>query len=849
MKKLNKITLKELLDSTDLLMHLSDILYFCDDVETINEFVNSTRKNSDLNYKEIKDFLIKHENKINKQKLLLLIVKNYSDNIQLIDSILKDNTYKSKSNNSETLELIIQKQKQEQNLNIAKKIGKGMDESFAFYFYNTDTNRYDINIIDSKELIDGIKINSSANLKRFKEINQDFMESDKTETVGIEYLLQSIVLTDFNNIFPNEQIGDNMRTLLLENQILKNNVKTRKEIENLKNQNYDEYENLIENNKFHDILSDMKNLLEKYIKYVDIDKLLAISAYRFEESLENEFISIENAPAIKEILNTIIKHTKNNKTLTLSLQDRKNSYDLKDIEYSLTDIINCINRFTDDSYIKKSQIEEYKNKINSEELTLFDLDPQYVKICFSPSELENIAKLNSQNLQYVSTILQWNKDKILNNIKFQKNCPVELLKDFMTKKIIYPNDIISLYKDNIIDIEYIKNLKEYSNFSNEISASELISLYDNYNKNKSEENNLINYTRYLDLYKEILLNDNPKETEKYSLNFMEQMIENYDKRHIDTHITQLEEFYKQGLLTLNTIIEWNDPSVIETFLTDLYKENIIQLNDVKKFVKNGNLPFEYIKQLVWEENINYEERLKLLEEGWIPEEEIFELYSKALIREDDLLKLSQKSIISKQKTLDIINNTQLQDLEKYSNIVLVIGDKLQKIKRDDSLYFNEEKNTSSKSSKPKLMIDPNERESLFSLLKAGKPNKVEISETSPFYNYEFYIIPDESGKVNLNSVIIAERIYEEKEEHIKNPNTTIKYATDNATYFFKYKDLMVLSNYLKKDDAIKETKNIIFKANHTLANDKRNGHWAASVIYGVAKTMLSSDLKEYSKEK
>ena len=373
-------------------------------------------------------------------------------------------------------------------------------------------------------------------------------------------------------------------------------------------------------------------------------------------------------------------------------------------------------------------------------------------------------------------------------------------------------------------------------------------IYDNYNKNKSEENNLINYTRYLDLYKEILLNDNPRETKKYSLNFMEQMIENYDKRHIDTHITQLEEFYKQGLLTLNTIIEWNDPSVIETFLTDLYKENIIQLNDVKKFVKNGNLPFEYIKQLVWEENINYEERLKLLEEGWIPEEEIFELYSKALIREDDLLKLSQKSIISKQKTLDIINNTQLQDLEKYSNIVLVIGDKLQKIKRDDSLDFNEEKNTSSKSSKPKLMIDPNERESLFSLLKAGKPNKVEISETSPFYNYEFYIIPDESGKVNLNSVIIAERIYEEKEEHIKNPNTTIKYATDNATYFFKYKDLMVLSNYLKKDDAIKETKNIIFKANHTLANDKRNGHWAASVIYGVAKTMLSSDLKEYSKD-
>ena len=792
---------------------------------------------------------ILHENKINKQRLLLLIVKNYSDNIQLIDSILKDNTYKSKNNKSETLELIIQKQKQEKNLNIAKKIGKGMDESFAFYFYNTGTNEYDIKIIDSKELIDGIKTKSSANLKRFKEIDEDFIKDDETKTIGLEYFLQSIVISDFNNIFPNEQIGDNMRTLILENQVIKNNIKTRTELETLKNENYDEYENLIEKTQFHNILSDIKNLLRKYIKYVNIDNLLAISAYRFEESLENDLIPYERANDVKIILNKLIRHIKNNTVFHFSLQDRKdNSYDLKDIEYSVSDIKNFINRFTDDSYIKKSQIEEYKNKIDSEEITLFDLDPQYVKICFSSSELEKVAKLNSQNLQYVSTILQWNKDKILDAIKFQKNCTVELLKDFMTQKIICPNDIISLYKDNIIDIEYIKNLKEYSNFSNEISTSELISLYDNYNKNKSQENNSTNYTRYLNLYKEILLNDNPKETEKYSLKLMEQMVENYDKNHIDTHITQLEEFYKQGLLTLNTIIEWNDPSVIETFLTDLYKENIIQLNDVKKFVKNGNLPFEYIKQLVWEENINYEERLKLLEEGWIPEEEIFELYSKALIREDDLLKLSQKSIISKQKTLDIINNTQLQDLEEHSHLVLVIGNELQKIKRDDSLYFNEEKNTSSKSSKTKLMIDPNEREALFSLLKAGKPNKVEISETSPFYNYEFYIIPDESGKVNLNSVVIAERIYEEKEENIKNLNKTIKYATDNATYFFKYKDLMVLSNYLKKDDAIKETKNIIFKANHTLATDKRNGHWAASVIYGIAKTMLSSDLKEYSKD-
>ena len=38
MKKINKITLKELLDSTDLLMHLSDILYF---VMMLKQLMNS----------------------------------------------------------------------------------------------------------------------------------------------------------------------------------------------------------------------------------------------------------------------------------------------------------------------------------------------------------------------------------------------------------------------------------------------------------------------------------------------------------------------------------------------------------------------------------------------------------------------------------------------------------------------------------------------------------------------------------------------------------------------------------------------------------------------------------------
>ena len=852
MKKLTNMNIKEILDSTDILIsHVSDILYFCEDADTINQFIDLNKKYN-LNYRKIKSFLIEHADKLDKQKLLLLIVKNYCDNIKLINTILENKNYKSKYSQSEILELMMQRKKQNENLKIAKNLGKGMDTAFASYFYNKVTHQYDIKIIDSKELIDNITIKNSSNLKRFEKIDETFREANETKTIGIEILLQIIVLTDFNSIFPNEQIGDNMRTLLLENEILKNKIKTRRELETLKSENYNEYDNLITTSKFPDILSDIKNLLKKYIKYVNIDNLLAISAYRFEEGLENDFISPEKANVIKEILTITMNQMKTNKTLNFSLQDKKDySYVNKDVVYSINDIKNFLNRFTDTSYIKKSQIEATRNIIFSGKLNLSELAPEYINICFSTSELENIAKLNDQNLQYITTKLKWDNNKILNIIKSKNTCSENLIADFLSKKILSANDVLKLYEDKIIDLTQIHNLKNYTDFDDLVTTSKLIDLYINCNENNAKEKNLENYTRYLELYKEILLKDSPEKIESSEVEIMEQMIENYNKNNVSQHINQLEDFYKQGLLHLNTIIEWNDQEVIQKFLTDLYEENIIKLDDVKTFVKNRKLPFEYVKQLAYNEDISYEERMNLLEEGWIPEEEIFELYSKALIKEDDLLKLSQKCIINKNKTYNLINKTQLHDLEKHSNIILEIDDTLKKIKRDNSLYNKEKEKSLVKNDKTTLIIDPNEREEFFSLLKAGKPDRVKISDNSPFYNYEFYIIPDESGKVNLNSVVIAERIYEEKEEHLLNnskKDKILKYATNNATYFFKYKDLIVLSNYLKKDDALKKSKNIIFKANHTIAKEEKNGRWAADVIYGIAKTMLSSDLKDYSKD-
>lgn len=871
MSKISEMSLKQILDTTKLIMRPTDIVHFCHDQDVIDEFMNINR-GKDLDFTETEQFLLKHEDKIDKEKLVLIIAKNYEQNLKAIDNIIKNKEdrilKKVRTSNKETLkeereELInytIQKEVQEKQLKNTKKLGKGLNTCIALYLYDYENNRYDIKIIDSREIIDGISSKKTQNLKRFKELDKELKRKNSEENVGIECLIQTIVLTDFYEIFPDTYVGDSVRTMIIDNDIVKRELMTREELEKMKHKNYDEYENFVTNTRFLGDVYELRKTLEKHIDHVDVDKLIMICCYRYEEALENNAIDEKDIEEVKEVLQTSLKFVKENrKTFEFRLQTKQSEeYKEKNVEYSIKDIKNCINRIRDNKYLGSKEIENIRQKVTLGEMNLFNIQSNDVDIIFSEKELVALANLNDENLQYVAMKLQWDAEKIVETIINKEGCSSNLLRDFATQKIITSKDILELYMNRGINLEQIKEIRKDIDLSEMIHSYELIQYYIHsieleLKEEEKEENNK-EYKRYLKLYKEVRMNDHTEELETIANDLMIEIIEQYDQNKQEEYLQQLKEFYKEGLLTIDVIVEWNNQEVVEKLVIDLYKGQEVRLEELKGWIKDKKIPFECIKELIWEKDISYEERMKVVGEGWIPEEEIFDLYKKTLIRDKDLLELADKSIIDRSKAEDIINGTNLEDLEKNSKIVLRVNDTIQKIKRDESLYVTEKEReeNSFKNKKPKLIIDPNERKEFFKLLGAGIPDEVEIAKTSPFYNYEFYVIPDETGKIDKNSVVIAERIYEEKEEHIKNDegrkDKELRFATDNATYFFKYKDLMVLSNYLKKDEAVKEKKDIIFKANHTIATDKKNGHWAASVIYGIAKTMLSSDLKEYSKE-
>lgn len=815
MSRVSKMPLKNILKETNLILRENDIFYFCDDINIAQKFIEEQNKGINK-MTDVAEFLIQNEQYINKEKLVLILILNYQDNLnnireQIINLTKAQNEIQNTEELAELAKLQFQLQEQSQRLKKTIELGKGIESVLTFYYYDERQNKYIVDVTEAEELIKGQKPSNAKALKRFDEIDLSFKSGDLNEKFGMEYVLQSLLLTDLYEVFPNISFGNDIRTMILENETLKEGRISRKDLEELKQkEKYEEYARIIDNVDFQKLLPDLKESLREYAKYINIDKLLLISAYRFNEGLENGYIEEKAVLSANEILKGILINIKDKGVhLNCELQTKKdNTYEMVTVEYSIKDIKKCLSKFTKRTYITTQEIEKYKEQIKSKEINLAQISEEKIDIIFSKEELEKISIMSAENLMYVYKKNKWE-----------------------------PSKIIEIYQKGDIPLDYIREIKETINLSEYINFEELNKCYEELKENPENINLTNKYNSYLNLYKEVLLADkSEEEIQNQSNKTIETIVENFNE---EEYNELAKKYFREGILTFNSIAEWSN----ETFITSLLNEGLISLEDIAEMVKEQKISFDYISNiyldLIKNVELEYDERLKLIKKGFVRKDDIIGLYIDNLLFENDLKELAKEGFVETEEVKKIINSRTMEELEKNSSIKLLGLNRL--TKRNNEIYsdhsytgrFPEKKKGT------KLLIDPNERAEFIHLLKAQKA-ETDLTEESPFYNYEFYVVPDESGKIGLNSVVIAERYYEDKD-------TQSKFATENATYFFKYKDLMVLSN-LKKSEMTKERSNIVFTANHVMANEKRNGYWARSVIDSFIKTMLSSDLKEYSKE-
>ena len=841
MSKSNQRDLTEILDEITPVLRVDDLQFFCTDQTLVQDFI-AKHHHKETAPKEVKQFFIDNDEYIDKDKVILFLAKSYQNSLEILKKELKEIEDKSSGKKttqafSDIIARRMQIKEQEAILKKIIKLGKGIEQCIPFYYYDEKEHKHKVEVVDSRQVIDGKMINSSKKRKRFDAIDSKFKNDENEEHSGLEYALQLITLPDIRYMFSNKVIGDHIYGMILDNEVIGQKGNHTNSVEVIKD-NIDTF-------NYQKLLTSIKNTLREYVEYLDIDNMLLICAYRYHDNLENGELSTDILPAVQEVLKEILANLSPNSQITCELKNKNHGSQKTKVKYSVEDLKQCMKQITANGYMTNKEVAEYRAKILDQQLTLLDIDLKAIPAIFSENELEKLSLLNEENLIYVSTRLNWGSEKIINALRSISTCSVESLTHWLNHHQLEYTQIISLYERDVLSKESLKLIQESIDLSPYVSFEKLDTYYQQWQEHKENEEFIKQYKKYVDLYKETKIVNKPKEeVESNSNQLMEYIIEKYDSN-IEAYREAVQNYYQEGLLSLEAIVDWNDEELITTW----YQEGIIQLQEIEKLVKGQKLSNEYFCQIceesIWNSDISQEHRVEILLTGSVSKETIQQLYNKTLIGVKDLEKLVESQIITEQEKDNIMDNLDVEKAEMSSDSkdYLIIDDSVQKIKPDR--YINGPRNNNHDDIsylplKDTIIIDPSIREKFFELLGAKKVAS-RISKDSPFYDYDFYMILGKDGKKHMNTPVIAERYYKDK-------YTEMEFATENATYFFQYGDFLVLRNYVKKDEVVSKKENVVFRSNHTIANKDRKGRWASSVIGNIVRTVLSSDLKEYNKE-
>lgn len=861
--KSNKISLQEILDSVEtLIITGEDFEYIFKDKQIGEEFINlyNMYSKGEFKYDIIEEFLLDNEEYINKENLILILARNTKIQIETVSGMIKKMKVVETSSSEEIEDKIIadniiknRKTILEKSLRTISSKWRGIDSLLTFYKYDEESKRYFIDVADSREMIDGKHVSASKNKRRFKEINDAFVEEDnETNSIGIEYILQVLNLDDFKQAFSNPSFYNNIIRLIYNRKIADLKGISSEEAETFFQKNRKESIKLIEDMKYDNYAPYMKQVLEEQIKYVDLDKLLLIAACRFEHGLE-KIKDEEHTHGYEEIIEVIaanIEDKEKSIVCNLEYETPENQVVEVETEWSYKKLKRFLGRFTNDKYVSEERIKEYRESIDSKEKNFYDLPTEYIDIIFSLKEIEERISLSEENFMFVIEKLNWDSTQIIENIKKFGKPSVNFINRLIASEKISSLDVINLYFEDTLSLEEINQMAAVLDLSDIINSNNLNEEYKKSIKSDATEIDTKHYKKYSSLYKSMYVDGkDQKEKEALSEEIIDLIIANNQNDNKKLYLQALENYFENGIITLNSVTHWGEMLLDldkEQIVTILYKDGLINVKDIQKLVINKELDFEFFSRLALSGQVNKEAIVQIVFEGLVSEKDITKLYKRGILSDEIISQLAQKNIISVKRAkrlLDKVSEKELQEAE------WILGGDFEKVNSEKDLHENIYcgNNNENYERTSRFIIDPNQRERLFALMGAyKKANNINVNEENPFYNYDFYVIPDEDGIKGKNSIVIAERIYEDK-------TTQDKFAVDNATYFFYYKDipLVIRGAYKNKEKALEhmESQQIIkHRVNHFILDDQRNGHWALGVLFKAA-LMMSDDDEIFSKDK
>lgn len=859
---MNKLKVDGILQLQEIMLDANDAFFICKDDDLQEELRKRIVQSTLDDCTPIKDFIKENKENINVGKLVLAVYIRYQQYLDIINEAMSQNL-----DRIDRLSLERQKEILKTCMRNLKSTYKRMSEEYITYV-NCE-KEYELTIYNSDELIKNK--NKEKNQEKFNKLSEKY-----SEKYAVDNIFHYVALGDVKQFFSNSGLGSGVML------VTEANVASKLSNEDMgkfktANELHEKAKEIVYANKEKDdiIENTVKKEMYKYSKYIDIDRMLLIVAYRIKERLENgEKTDIESyKKLLTDLYNDIDKNT---------LVYYVSEYDTEDVKkeivkFSSRGLKNTLNKFIDGEYINDETIENERKKVVDGTINVNAVNPQIVKLMeLSGYEIEQIMDYSVDNFMYGVTALDYDLNSVLDKLDSSNNLSKnDIIKKLYDAQRISVHDIINLYENKKIEKSFFSQYGNDIDFSEDVNIEKINEKYRKIKSNKKvSENDKKELDTIIDLYKLINIDGkNEEEKDKLSDEIMYEIFEDED---------EIQFYFEKGLITLNVLAEWTG----EEFIEKLFEENKIDINTSNIERLKGKVSEEFLESLIIKSNPDIDTMLEYMKKGYISEGNIIKLFEEKDIYGKEAEELLNLEIIS-DETFETIRNRDLQKIsDRVGNPIdidegLRDGQEIDEIviprkishDLDSPLLYNEnaqedefidyeinipkvtkksdiraKNHTKDKESsgggKTKKLINPLVRYEFLKALKRKIPRSInyeDMGDKNPFYNYNFYILKtnNSENEITRDDVIIAERFYTDRE------NKT-DFALDNATYIMRFEDYLILTGKQKENEinskrsAIKEVPGAVYVVNH------RDGTWAKNVLRAITQVYFLQRLNSIS---
>ena len=188
MGKISNMSLQAILNQIDIGFKREDIEVFCSDQNVRNEIIFMTNEGRDF-----KDVLLRNEDKIDKEKLVLISYQTFKEK-------LEDKDEYEQMSEQEIRDI-------KNSMQRIKKLAKGMDTYIAIAHKGKKLIEW-IEVISAKNAMAGIPTLEKRNREIFDAINKELASDD--EVPGMNYAIQCIEMSDLEEVLPCKDIAKAM---------------------------------------------------------------------------------------------------------------------------------------------------------------------------------------------------------------------------------------------------------------------------------------------------------------------------------------------------------------------------------------------------------------------------------------------------------------------------------------------------------------------------------------------------------------------------------------------------------------------------------------------------------------